>query len=328
VLSFFSKSILLAAALTAILIIPRNGFSEDLCLQLKWYHQSQFAGFYMAKEEGFYEREGLNVTFVEGGPHIQWQEKFRDAACPIGVTNAYEIVIAKARQTPVKAIAAVAQVSPVVWFALEESGIRDPRQFRGKKVVLVPTGQIHLRGMLKRVGIPLEEMTIVPFSMDMTPLYSGEVDIWSGYVTNLVTKAEEEGHKVNVIHPINYGIQIYDDVIYASEALIENSPDRVERFLRATLKGWMEAIQDHERAVRHTLRYSKTKDTEHERGLLVRTVPYIHTGEVPVGWMEKSVWDEICVLTKDVGLIDQCVLSDNLYTDRFFRAIYRDKKSR
>ena len=110
-------------------LVPRVVFSEDLCIQLKWLHQSQFAGFYVAKEEGLYKAEGLDVEFVEGGPLIDWQERMKDVRCPIGITNPYEIAIARARGVPVKAVAAVDQVSPIVWFALKESGIREPRQF-------------------------------------------------------------------------------------------------------------------------------------------------------------------------------------------------------
>ena len=132
----FLKGILFGTALTLLLIIPGIGFSEDFCVQLKWFHQSQFAGFYVAKEEGLYEREGLNVTFVEGDPQIQWLEKMKDVECPIGITNTYEIVVAKSNQTPIMAIAAVAQVSPIVFFTLEKRGIRDPRQFRGGKSLL------------------------------------------------------------------------------------------------------------------------------------------------------------------------------------------------
>lgn len=321
----FFRGIPLSIIFIVLSAIPNSGFSEDLCVQLKWYHQSQFAGFYVAKEDGLYEHEKLNVTFVEGGPKIKWQDKLKDVECPVGITNAYEIVVARSLQTPIKAIAAVAQISPVVFFTLEKSGIRDPRQFRAKKVALVPTGKIHLRGMLKKVGILFDEIQLEPFSVDMSRLYKGEVDIWSGYITNLVTRAEEEGYRVNVIHPINYGIQIYDDVIYAREELIENFPEVVERFLRASLKGWTKAIQNSELAVQHTLKYSKKKNAKHEKGLLLRTMPYIHTGEAPIGWMEKSIWDEICVLTKDIGLINKCVLSYGLYTDKFLRAVYKDQ---
>ncbi len=305
-----------------ILLSPASVLSSDLCVQLKWYHQSQFAGLYMAQEEGYYSSRGINVKFLEGGPGIDWQKRIKDADCPVGITNAYEVVIAKAAKVPVKAIAAIAQVSPIVFFSLDDSGLTDPRQFKGKKIALVPTGKIHLRGMLKKVGLSIKDIELRPFSLDMTPLYKREVDVWSGYVTNLVTKAEQEGHNVNVIHPINYGVQIYDDVIYAREDLIGKSPEIVEKFLRATLEGWRKAITEPELAVQHTLNYTKKNNKKHEMGLLLRTIPYIHTGEVPIGWMEKSVWDEICVLTRDVGLIDFCVMSEKLYTDRFLREIY------
>ena len=166
-----------------LLTSPAVVYSNDLCVQLKWYHQSQFAGFYVAKEEGLYTSEGLNISFKEGGPHIDWQKQMSNADCPIGITNAYEIILAKANSIPVKAIATVAQVSPIVWFSLRESGIRDPRQFKGKSIALVPTGKIHLRGMLKKVGVSLDDVQFKPFSLDLTPLYEKEVDIWSGYVT-------------------------------------------------------------------------------------------------------------------------------------------------
>lgn len=305
---------------------PQNGFAKDLCVQLKWYHQSQFAGFYLAKEEGLYKSLGLDVRFFEGGPDIDWQKRMKDINCPVGITNAYEVVIAKSRGVPVKAIAAVAQVSPVVWFALEESGIKGPRQFHGKKIALVPTGKIHFMGMLEKVGVRLDEVKIMPFSVDMSPMYRGEVDVWSGYHTNLVTKAEQEGYDVNIIHPLNYGIQIYDDVIYAREDLINKSPVIVREFLRASLKGWMNAIKHPERAITHTLKYTRNENREHEMRLFQRTMPYVHTGEVLIGWMEKSIWDEICFLTEKVGLINSRIASEEVYTDTFLHDIYPEEQ--
>ena len=75
----------------------------------------------------------------------------------------------------------------------------------------------------------------------------------------------------------------------------------------------------------HTLKYSKSKDRMHEQRLLERSIPYIHTGEVPIGWMEEEIWQEICQLTWDVGLTKQCVLSKNIFTDVFLRIIYGDQ---
>ncbi len=309
--------------LVIVFLTPEKSlFAKDLCLQLKWFHQAQFAGFYFAEQSGLFSSQDLNVKFVEGGPQMNWQEQFKDTHCQIGITNAYEIVIAQSKGIPIKAVAVINQVSPIVWFSLENSGIKNPRQFKGKKVVRVPTGKIQLRGMLKKVGLSEEEITFRPFSINMSPLYKGEVDLWSGYHTNLVTKAEEEGHRVNVIHPIDYGVQIYDDVIYARQELIDNSPDIVEKFLTASLKGWEEAIKNPGQAVSFTLQYMKAPNETLQKGLFRRTVPYVHTGEVPIGWMERDIWQEICDLTKEVGLVDKRLSADDVFTDQFLTEIY------
>jgi len=298
---------------------------RKLCVQLKWHHQAQFAGFYVAAAEGYYRDEALEVEFIEGGPDIQWLERMADPSCPVGITNAYEVVIAVSRGLPVKAVAAVDQVSPIVFFPLQQSGIRDPRQFKGRKVAVVPTGRLHFLGMMRKVGVDVKDVTVVPFSFDMTPLYEGKVDVWSGYHTNMVIKAEEEGHNVTVIHPVEYGIQIYDDVIYVRQELAEGSPEVVEDFLRATFRGWGKAIEESERALDITMRYVTDGDRQHQARLLRRTIPYVHTGEVPVGWMEEAVWEDIAVLAQEVGLTERPVPARSVFTDRFLKAIHGEE---
>lgn len=317
---------LVAAFLCLLFSIAGRAYGGEkgglLCVQLKWYHQSQFAGFYVAEEEGYYAREGLHVRFLEGGPDVDWLERMSDVSCPLGVSNAYDIVVARSKGIPVRAVASIDQVSPIVFFSLKKSGIRNPRQFRGRRVVVVPTGKVHYMGMMDRVGVDRKEVQEMPFSLDMTPLYRGEVDVWSGYHTNLVTRAEEEGHQVNIIHPADYGVQIYDDVVYAREEFIAGSPGAVEGFLRATFKGWMKAIKEPALAVDRTLRFADYADRDHEEKLFLRTIPYVHTGEYPIGWMERRVWEDISALTLRVGLIGNAVAAESLYTDEFLKKIY------
>lgn len=298
---------------------PATAKPVEICVQLKWYHQAQFAGFYMAREEGYYRAEGLKVNLIESGPGVDWQKIMKADLCPLGIINAYEIIIARQRGTPVKAVAAMDQVSPIVWFSLKGSGITNPRQFKGKKVVMVPTGRLHLIGMMTKVGLSLSDMEILPFSLDMAPLYRGDVDVWSGYSTNLVTKAEEDGHSVAVIHPFDYGVQIYDDVLYVEEAFAQRNPEAVTGFLRATFKGWMEAFKRQDDAIEYTLRYAKGGVREHEKKLLSRTLPYVHTGEVPIGWMEGPVWEDISRLAFEAGLTQRMIPVGEVFDDSFLK---------
>lgn len=316
---------LFTALFVALLLVPQMAqpahAADKLCVQLKWFHQSQFAGFYTAEEEGYYREEGIDVRFLEGGPKTDWQKRMLDQSCPVGVTNPYEILMARESGTLVKAVAAIDQVSPIVIFTLKKSGIWSPRQLRGKSLALVPTGEIHVTGMLMKVGLTLEDLRLAPFSPDMSRLYSGEVDAWSGYNTTMVLKARRDGHEINVIHPLDYGIEIYDDVIYVREELIKRSPDLVQRFVRATLRGWMKAVQEPETGARHTMPYTRSRDSALQLEILRRTIPYVHTGEAPIGWMEESIWDDIASLTLNAGLVNSDIKANEVFTNRFIPAL-------
>lgn len=315
--------ILVACLLPGLCCAPAHASEAvKLCVQLKWHHQSQFAGFYLAKERGYYAAEGLDLEFVPGGPQVDWQARMREGGCAFGITTVEEIVLARAAGTRVKAVAAIDQISPIVWFALRDSGIWNPRQFKGRRVVLVPTGRLQFLGMLERVGLsPADMDTSHPFSLDMRDLYSRKVEVWSGYHTNLVTKAEDEGHYVTVMHAYDYGVQVYDDVIYASEDFMAGQPEAALGFLRASMRGWMDAIRQPEAAVRASMPYMDGGSAQHEMRLFMRTIPYVHTGEVPIGWMEESVWEEIVALMKRVGMLDDKVKASDVFDMSLLRKL-------
>lgn len=294
---------------------------EPLCVQLKWTHQAQFAGLYVAKEKGLYLAQGLDVRFKEGGPDVKWQEAMRDKACPIGITNAHEIIISASKGAPVRAIAAINQVSPIVWFSLKKSGITSPRQFKGRKIALVPTGTLQYRGMMKKVHMDPNDVIPVPFSVDLTQLYQGQADVWSGYHPNLITRAVSDGYEVNIISPSDYGIEIYDDVIYASTELIEKHPEIVRAFLKASIEGWQAVIGNIDMAVRATMANLGKGNAKTQRAMLARTIPYIYTGEKPMGWMERDSWDEAAKLSMEAGLIKTIPSPSAIFTDRFIKEI-------
>src|SRR3989344_1272101 len=95
-------------------------------VQLKWVHQAQFAGIYVAKERGLYEEEGLDVTIDHGGPNAPPLPPVLSNRAEFGVAGADDVLVAVSEGKSVRAIAAIYQESPVVYFALKESGIETP----------------------------------------------------------------------------------------------------------------------------------------------------------------------------------------------------------
>ena len=113
-----------------------NGPIQEVNLKLKWVHQAQFAGHYVAIEKGFYREEGLNVNATP----FTFEDPTIDAVvtkkADFGITGADELVLSRAKGMPIKAIAVIYKTNPVVAYALKESGIVKPQDFIGKTVGL------------------------------------------------------------------------------------------------------------------------------------------------------------------------------------------------
>ncbi len=111
-----------------------SGPVEDANLKLKWLHQAQFAGNYVAKEKGFYKDQGINLNIIPFSfedPVIKSVSEGRDV---FGITGADELVLARSKGIPIKAIAVIYKINPVAAYSLKTSGITKPQDFIGKTV--------------------------------------------------------------------------------------------------------------------------------------------------------------------------------------------------
>ena len=98
----------------------------EVTVQLKWYHQAQFAGFYAADQNGYYTAEGLRVNFIEGGLDVDLHNSVLDGKAQFAVVGADALIVSRSEGKPLGAIAAVFRRSPLVFFALSESNITEP----------------------------------------------------------------------------------------------------------------------------------------------------------------------------------------------------------
>lgn len=288
-------------------------------VRLKWLHQAQFAGFYVAKERGFYDREGLAVTLNAGGVDFPAIQLVAAGGEQFGVTGADQLLLAREKGAPVVALAAIYRRSPMVFFSLEKSGIRTPKDFEGKRVGVKLGGNEELtyRAMIRKAGIDAKKITEIPVKYDMTPLFNGQVDVWPGYAINEVIVAQEQGFKVNVIQPADYGVDLYADTLFTTEEMLRDHPDMVEKFVRATSEGWQYAVDHPQEAVNDTLRYSDKLNRDHETKMLQASIPLLKPDSKPLGWMDLAKWQEIEQLLKSQGFLRTDVDVTQVFTDKF-----------
>ena len=300
---------------------PRGGF-EQISVQLKWKHQAQFAGLYVAQEKGFYRDEGLEVVDLKrGGPDAPPIPAVLSGEADFGIAGADDVLVAVSEGKPIKAIATIYQESPVVYFALKESGIERPQDFIGKRVGLRKgTGTYFTYvAMMNNLGLDRNQVIEVSAeSQDITPLLEGDVDVWPGFRINEPKVAERMGYEVNLIKPENFGVDIYADVLITTQEMIENRPDLVRAFVSSTLKGWEWAVANQEEAVDIVMNYAEDTNREHQRDMLEASVPLIKRSQVTeIGEMNFSRWNRTYTLLRQYGVIPIDIDVKEAYTREF-----------
>jgi len=280
---------------------------ESVTLRLKWLHQAQFAGFYVAKGKGYYQSAGLDVNIQPGGPDFPAVQMITGGSEQFGVTGADQILIARSKGVPVVALAVIYRRNPFVLFSLAKSGIKTPADFVGKKVGVKIGGNEELiyRAVLSRSEIDASKLTEIPVKFDMTPLLTGTVDVWPGYLINEVLAAKEKGFEVNIVYPSEYGIDLYADTLFTTEKILKQKPDLVRKFVAATLHGWNSAISAPEEAAKITLTYGDKLTYEHELAMMKASVPLLTPDGKPVGFMDEAGWSSAQKLLLAAGFQKQ-----------------------
>ena len=266
--------------------------SDSVTVRLKWFNQAQFAGFYVAQEKGDYKAAGLDVNIQPGGPDFPAVQMVAGGNEQFGVTGADQILIARSKGVPVVAVAVIYRRNPFVLFSLVKSGIKTPADYIGKKVGVKIGGNEELiyRAVLAKAKIDKSQLTEIPVKFDMTPLLTGDIDVWPGYLINEVLAAKEKGFDVNIVNPSDYGIDLYADTLFTTEAMLREKPDVVRNFVAATLKGWNTAIAAPEEAAKITLKYGDKLTYEHELAMVKASVPLLKPDTKPVGYMDQAGW--------------------------------------
>jgi NitT/TauT family transport system substrate-binding protein len=295
----------------------------SISVQLKWLHQAQFGGFYAADQNGYYDDEGLKVTFIEGGPTVDLEKSILDGTAQFGITGAERLIAARAEGKPLRAIAVIYRRSPLVFMALADSGITRPQDFVGKSVQAGSTGAMILHAMMAKVGIAPDQYNEVNIGANLEPFYSGQVQVWNAWLNNEVLTAQSDGHQVNIIYPDDYGIHFYSDTIYATEGTIAENPDLVLRFLRATLKGWTYAIENPTLIAAMVAKYNPNADLKHETAQMAASLPLVNTGEDHVGWMRAEVWAGMEQILQEQNLLTAPLDVTQVYTTQFLEEIYK-----
>ena len=291
-------------------------------LALDWFPNSNHAVFYMAQEKGYYEDEGLEVNiFVPANPEdvLKTVGAGRD---DFGVSYQAEVLLARGEGVPVISIAALVQHPLNSIMVLEESGITRPGDLTGKKVGItgIPFEEALFSAMLKYDGISLDDVTLWEVGFALVPALIGKkVDaIVGAYWTHESIVMEMLGFPVKVLRMEEWGVpDFYELVLVASQDTVSNDPDVVQRFLRATARGFADAIDDPQGAVDVLVDAHPETDKALETQGIELLAPMWTEGAPTFGWQNHERWHSLAQWMKDKGLLKEDLDEDEAFTSEF-----------
>jgi len=277
-------------------------------VQFSWVHTIEFAGFYKAADAGHYAEANLDVDLKSGGfdaagNFIPPVLEVVSGKADFGVAGADVLLQARAAGDPVVGIAAIYQRNPVALISLAEGNIRTPEDLAGKRVGVDPgsaTFIVYQAFKTARGVADVEE--IEQFGL-VDPLVNGELDVRTGFVTNEPVILRQQGYEVNIILPSDYGIDLYSNVIFTTEDTLANKPDLVEDFLRATLMGFDDAIDDPKSAAELSVSHNAELNLDNELASMQASLPLLRPAGRSSGMMEAQAWEMTHRILLDQGVL-------------------------
>ena len=307
-----------------------GGETASVRLQLQWAPQAQFAGYFSARDLGYYEEEGLDVEIIDGGPDVVPQQVGSAEDGPeFTISWVPKVLEAREAGSDLVDIAQVFQRSGTLSVTWADSGITEPANFEGKKVGVWDFGnEFEVTAAARAAG--LEEGTdyekvIQPF--DMLLFLSREIDvaeamIYNEYAQVLEAENPETGElyqpdDLNVINYNDVGTAMLQDAIFARASWLEQegNEDIATRFLRASFRGWIHCRDNPDECVQFTVDAGSTLGMGHQRWMMNEINPLIWPSENGIGIMDPDLWQQTVDISVDSGIIAEAPPADAYRTD-------------
>ena len=246
--------------------VPASAFAADkVSLQLIWKNQFQFAGYYAAKELGFYQDAGLDVTIKEYEFGTDVTEDVISGRSDFGMGRS-SLVLESMEGKAVYLLTAIFQHSPFMLLTKEREDLKEVPDLKGKRIMLTDdmVSMASLTAMLATQGIKPDDYISQKHTFDIDDLISGKTDAIAAYISNEPYQMEKRGVGYTVFSPKDYGFDFYSDILFTSQKLHKDNPELVERFLQASLRGWEYAFSHIDEVVDIILKQYNTQNRTKE----------------------------------------------------------------
>lgn len=299
-----------------------TGDLENFDIVLDWYPNAVHSFIYVAMEKGYYEEEGLKVN-------VQFPSNTNDAISLTAAGKAdaglyYQpniISVAANQNIPIKVLGTVVQHPLNVVMSLKESNINGAKDLAGKVVGYPGTtdNEFFIKAMMEHNELSYDDVTMQDVGFDLnTALITGNVDAVIGtYINHEYPTLLQEGYDVTYFNITDEGVPDYEElVLITGEDQVKNESDKLERFIRASKKGFEDVLADPQAALDILLKNQDEAnyplDPNVEQASMEILLPLMTSDEHGFLEINKNSWTEDIDWLKEQGLLEGEITADDL----------------
>lgn len=279
---------------------------EKVSLQLQWLDQFQFAGYYVAKEKGFYKDAGFDVEIKKYGSDVDVVKDVLSQKTTYGIGRS-SLIWYFAQGKEISLLSAVFQSSPITLIALESSEIKNIKDFEHKKIMMTEDAieSAPVYAMIKSAQVDEKSIDYHKHTFSLEQLLNKEVDLYAGYSSNEPFLLQDRNISYRCFSPKEKGFDFYSDILFTSQKEANEHPQRVARFQEASLKGWKYAFENIDEAVEIIYQkynaQQKSKEALHFEAIELKKLAYV--SDTPLGAIEETKIKRILDIYRVMGLV-------------------------
>ncbi|HCB99859.1 MAG TPA: myristoyl transferase [Ruminococcaceae bacterium] len=296
-------------------------------LQIKWLPQSQFMGYYVAQQKGYFKQEGLDVNIISGGSDIIPEQQVNNGVANIGVTWTSSLMKYQEKGWNLKEISQTFQKSGMLLVSKKSSNINSVADLKGKKVSSWFGGnEYELYALLGKNNLNKDkDVTLVQQDFTMNQLISGQVNAAQAMTYNEYGLLLENGLKdsdINTIDMNNAGVAMLEDCLFVKSDWASKNKETLVKFLKAANKGWADACDDPDSAGSYIYTKNKSVSLAHQKYMAEQVAKLVETSDIDeskIGYMDNGKIQQTADLGLKYGLLSKAIDVSKVYDTTYWK---------
>src|SRR5437016_4990130 len=299
---------------------------EKLTVRFTWKLKGEYAPLYVALEKGYYKAEGLDVQLAEGNGAQNVLKALAAGNENFGYGPAVAAAQAVSQGLPVKVVALYQTSAPMGVIAFPDTPLKVPKDLEGKRLA-ISVGETFgdmIRPFARINNVDLSKIQLIQMDVSArtTQFLTRKIDVMSVYLSNEWPQIEKRANvKFNLLRVSDFGLNLLGASMIVGNAFAEQNPETVKKLLRATAKGYRDAMANPKAAAQAMAKYMKIPEDPDvlEKQVEATVVSTNAPAGKPLGWQEAADWQNNLSLLKETGGVAEVKPVNAYYSNEYLQ---------